>query len=162
MDGPFHFREAERLIEKANDVGHRDPQRGDGILLAAHVHATLALAAATALTGSMAAQSYTDEPEIRAWHEAAGAECEPSPEPGQVEPEPAAPVRIDSLFGQIKSEEITVSHPDWNGGKPVLLTELHDRFDARVDVTYGVPETRDYASVTVPADTLVTPYGGAQ
>ncbi|WP_433364278.1 hypothetical protein [Streptosporangium sp. CA-115845] len=81
--------------------------------------------------------------------------------PGQVEPEPAASVRIDSLYGRIKSEDVTVSHPDWNDGKPVVLTELHGRFDGRVEVTYGVPETRDYLSATVPADTLVTPYGGA-
>lgn len=48
MTGPEHYREAERLIEEANHVGHQDPERGNGILAAAQVHATLALAAATA------------------------------------------------------------------------------------------------------------------
>ena len=48
MTGPEHYEEAERLIEVANEVGHEDPQRGHGILAAAQVHATLALAAATA------------------------------------------------------------------------------------------------------------------
>lgn len=46
MNGPQHFREAERLIDEANHVGHTDPTRGLGILVAAQVHATLALAAA--------------------------------------------------------------------------------------------------------------------
>lgn len=47
MTGPEHYREAERLIEEANHVGHEDPQRGVGIIAAAQVHATLAFAAAT-------------------------------------------------------------------------------------------------------------------
>ncbi|MGS2645928.1 hypothetical protein [Streptosporangium sp. G12] len=158
MDGPFHFREAERLIEEANHVGHNDPQRGDGILLAAHVHATLALAAATALTGSMAAQSYIDEPEIRAWHEAAGVEPEPSSEPGQVEPEPAGIRVIQVEPGAL------VTYSEWNGGEPVKILDvagagLEGRLVAVRYTFFGVPG--DDETVVVSADTLVTPYGGA-
>jgi hypothetical protein len=47
MNGPENYREAERLIEEANHVGHSDPQRADGMVTAAQVHATLALTAAT-------------------------------------------------------------------------------------------------------------------
>jgi hypothetical protein len=47
--GPENYREAERLIAEANHVGHSDPVRASGMLVAAQVHATLALAAATAL-----------------------------------------------------------------------------------------------------------------
>ncbi|MEV0616101.1 hypothetical protein AB0I81_22500 [Nonomuraea sp. NPDC050404] len=68
--GPEHYCEAERLITEANHVAHRDAQRGDGMLAAAHVHATLALAAATALNSHMAV--HHDDPEIAAWREAAG------------------------------------------------------------------------------------------
>jgi predicted HicB family RNase H-like nuclease len=49
--GPEHYREAERLLEQA-EVDARDPMRKyaeDGnVIAAAQVHATLALAAATA------------------------------------------------------------------------------------------------------------------
>jgi hypothetical protein len=48
MTGPENYREAERLIDEANHVGHSDPRRSDGMIAAALVHATLALAAATA------------------------------------------------------------------------------------------------------------------
>jgi hypothetical protein len=51
MTGPEHRTEAERLITEANRVGHRDPQRGDGILRAAQVHATLATIPATPRRG---------------------------------------------------------------------------------------------------------------
>ncbi|WP_326646099.1 hypothetical protein OG884_15720 [Streptosporangium sp. NBC_01755] len=71
MSGPEHYGQAEHLLGLAD----RSPMGGDEerfYLGAAQVHATLALAAATALTGDRA--SYTDEPEIRAWHAVAGTE----------------------------------------------------------------------------------------
>jgi hypothetical protein len=52
MTGPEHFKEAERLIEAAGEVpsNHGDTNPGALVLLAeAQVHATLALAAATAI-----------------------------------------------------------------------------------------------------------------
>jgi hypothetical protein len=52
MTGPEHYREAERLLDTATD-NDGDIQTDDGmtanILTAAQVHATLALAAATAI-----------------------------------------------------------------------------------------------------------------
>lgn len=69
MTGPEHYAEAERLIEEANHVGHEDAARGDGIIAAAHVHATLALAAATALNDH---DSGTPLPEWHHWRVAAG------------------------------------------------------------------------------------------
>jgi hypothetical protein len=69
MTGPEHYREAERLVEEANRVGHEDPARGSGILAAAQVHATLADAAATALND---ADAGTPMPEWHNWRVAAG------------------------------------------------------------------------------------------
>lgn len=69
MTGPEHYGQAENLLGLAD----RSPMGSDEerfYLGGAQVHATLALAAATALTGDRA--SYTDEPEIKAWHDAAG------------------------------------------------------------------------------------------
>lgn len=46
MNGPEHYAEAERLLQEANCLGHSAPERAQGMLAAAQVHATLALAAA--------------------------------------------------------------------------------------------------------------------
>ena len=43
MTGPEHYKEAERLIEEANHVGHTDHNRAEGMIAVAQVHATLAL-----------------------------------------------------------------------------------------------------------------------
>ena len=79
-----HYREAERLRAAADrwlnaDTGWMASMSTDERLArrdsdnqAAQVEATLALAAVMALTGPMAAGAFTDEPEIKAWHEAAG------------------------------------------------------------------------------------------
>lgn len=102
MTGPEHYAAGERLLKSALDTHmdtsddpapreeyateadwdqaleisralHEQAIRTATLLTAmAQAHFAAALAAAQALTGSMAAQSYTDEPEIRAWHEAAG------------------------------------------------------------------------------------------
>jgi len=69
MSGPDHYGQAEELLSLAD----RSPMGSDEerfYLGAAQVHATLALAAATALTGDRA--SYADEPEIREWRRVAG------------------------------------------------------------------------------------------
>lgn len=53
MTGPEHYREAERLMAESDDVlrpHDEGPCEADRMLAAAQVHATLALAAATALT----------------------------------------------------------------------------------------------------------------
>ncbi|MDX3033924.1 hypothetical protein [Streptomyces scabiei] len=75
MTGPEHYREAERLLAVASESkdttfeGH-NPE-ADGTIAEAHVHATLALAAATALgstrTGAMPAADY------EAWRVTSGA-----------------------------------------------------------------------------------------
>lgn len=52
MTGPEHYREAERLLEDANVYSRRDdaePAAWAALISEAQVHATLALAAATAL-----------------------------------------------------------------------------------------------------------------
>jgi len=80
MTGPEHYREAERLLDaRARNRRNRpsfapapgSPGRtaqtapaGEGVMAEAQVHATLALAAATALA--------SDAPDLRAWREAAG------------------------------------------------------------------------------------------
>jgi hypothetical protein len=92
MTGPDHYREAERLTTQADRVLDADYgwmaslsteerlARRNSDLAAAQVHATLALTAATALLSTMAAAGYTDDPDLKAWVQAAG---EPNPvEPG--------------------------------------------------------------------------------
>lgn len=62
MTGPEHYREAEKLITDAanygrpNDEGHCEADRA---LAEAQVHATLALAAAYALTAPISGQPFT-------------------------------------------------------------------------------------------------------
>ncbi|GAA3441030.1 hypothetical protein [Planomonospora venezuelensis] len=68
MTGPEHYRAAEEYLEKAR--GSMLPQY-DGYVTRAQAHATLALAAATALTGPVAAEHF-DDPEYGAWQAAAG------------------------------------------------------------------------------------------
>jgi hypothetical protein len=70
MTGPEHYREAERLLGEA--VETHDGQPADTCLARAQVHATLALAAANALTGPVAAGLYDEQPDLVAWTEAAG------------------------------------------------------------------------------------------
>jgi hypothetical protein len=70
MNGAQHYTEAERLIVNANEVGHTDPRRAEGILAAAQVHATLALAAAQA---QVSIDYGFDHPDLAAagnWHAA--------------------------------------------------------------------------------------------
>jgi hypothetical protein len=66
MTGPDHYRQAEQLTAKAHDyLGQGEGQDSAAVRAAvAQIHATLALAAATAL-GTTAADG-------RAWHEVAG------------------------------------------------------------------------------------------
>ena len=66
MTGPDHYRKAEELTERANEyLGQGDGQASAAVSAAvAQIHATLALAAASAL-GTMAAEG-------RAWVEVAG------------------------------------------------------------------------------------------
>ena len=66
MTGPDHYRKAEELTAKAHEyLGHGDGQDSAAVWAAvAQIHATLALAAATAL-GTTAAEG-------RAWADVAG------------------------------------------------------------------------------------------
>ncbi len=57
-------------------MGHTDPERGDGILRAAQVHATLAQAAATALAAYGSGGMHSDD--FRAWDRVCGV----NPNPG--------------------------------------------------------------------------------
>ncbi|WP_267244399.1 hypothetical protein [Streptomyces sp. PR69] len=76
MTGPQHYREAERLADLAHHFTYgdgADPVTGAALAAEAQVHATLALAAATA----MAAPVDGCEPgmsggEYQAWYKAAG------------------------------------------------------------------------------------------
>lgn len=72
MNGPEHYREAERLISDATD-NDGDISATDefvtATLAAAQVHATLALAAATALNDAEEGMALADN---RAWKNAAG------------------------------------------------------------------------------------------
>ncbi len=68
MNGPEHYKEAERLTNLAHDMADQDDQvRADFIVARAQVHATLALAAATVDVGMTYDGSIGDE---QAWAEA--------------------------------------------------------------------------------------------
>jgi hypothetical protein len=73
MTGPEHYIQAERLIADSGSAELGSPQEM-GLLVAAQVHATLALAAATALLSDLS--TYDDEPEQKAWRAAAGTEVD--------------------------------------------------------------------------------------
>ncbi|WP_329308407.1 hypothetical protein [Streptomyces microflavus] len=80
MTGPEHYREAERLIETAADIlrpHDEGPCEADRVLAAAQVHATLALAAATALISEKPRGGSFDA--YQAWESAAG-------DPSEVDP----------------------------------------------------------------------------
>lgn len=71
MNGPEHYLEAEALLASAdqNFLRGDDPSSA---LAAAQVHATLALAAATALNDNSADEGGMPLEDYRAWAEAAG------------------------------------------------------------------------------------------
>ncbi|MFJ2882378.1 hypothetical protein ACIQGT_14335 [Streptomyces sp. NPDC093108] len=76
MNGPHHYREAERLLVRAHHFTYgdgADPVTGHALAAEAQAHATLALAAATAMQapveGTEPGMSVT---EATAWYEAAG------------------------------------------------------------------------------------------
>ena len=65
MTGPEHYLEAERLLaDRSNLSGRRTGVVTEEVAAHAQVHATLALAAATALAG--------ENLDLRAWRDAAG------------------------------------------------------------------------------------------
>lgn len=72
MNGPEHYREAERLLKSADDNFLRTGKPGSA-LDAAQVHATLALAAATAMRATVdGTELGVSEAEFQAWYDAAG------------------------------------------------------------------------------------------
>jgi hypothetical protein len=64
MTGPEHYYEAQRLLADPNYGEPKGIARSE-VVAAAQVHATLALAAATALSGA-------SPPDMQAWRDAAG------------------------------------------------------------------------------------------
>lgn len=79
MTGPEHYREAERLLSGAVTTDNPFPHlRPDELLGAAQVHATLALAAATALgaRGDGIRVVGMHREDLTAWDDVAGVEGE--------------------------------------------------------------------------------------
>lgn len=68
MNGPEHYREAERLAGPTGEWYYANPDEVPAILARAQVSATLALAAATAL----AAVDTMDDEDFNAWDKVAG------------------------------------------------------------------------------------------
>ncbi len=79
MTGPEHFKHAEQLLDWAS-AGELDSNIERYHLAAAQVHATLAVAAATALMSDVPIVDW------RAWYKAAGTP-RPPPPPGPREPD---------------------------------------------------------------------------
>ena len=67
MDGPSHYREAELLLAQAFGPGHLTEEE-PRLVWAANVHATLALAAATALRTTDGSLPHAD---YKKWHDLA-------------------------------------------------------------------------------------------
>lgn len=70
--GPDHYREAERLVERAHHFTYgdgADPVVGAALAAEAQVHATLALAAAAALNSGQHGMNFVDS---TAWQNTAG------------------------------------------------------------------------------------------
>lgn len=59
--GPQHYRAAEKLADQANHFTHADPVMGAALAAEAQVHATLAVAAATALAAIGTVQRTSQE-----------------------------------------------------------------------------------------------------
>ena len=78
MTGPEHYAEAERLMarlaEMSNTPGPVDREATLVISSVAQVHATLALAAATALGAGTESRRGMDSLDWQAWDEVAGAQ----------------------------------------------------------------------------------------
>lgn len=76
MTGPEHYREAESLLSMAHHWTYGDggdPTVGAGLAVEAQAHATLALAAATAMSAPVdGAEPGMSTPEFAAWYGAAG------------------------------------------------------------------------------------------
>lgn len=123
MDGPFHYREAERRLLMAWEEG-RDPADSAHLVAEAQVHATLALAAVTAV---QPAAYGSNNPVRKSWEDATKTQAEPfyMPDrlPGQVEPQPAISVEIPLGYVPRRGDQIET----W-------LTGMRDQFkegDAR-------------------------------
>ena len=71
MTGPEHYTRAEQLLREVRD-GHQEGTDVAAILAAAQVHATLALAAATALNDNAADSGGLPLEDFTAWAETAG------------------------------------------------------------------------------------------
>ncbi|WP_458089326.1 hypothetical protein [Streptomyces malaysiensis] len=69
MNGPEHYRQAEGLLNEADHIGREGGDTGE-LIAAAQVHATLALAAATALIDETPRSDIFSN--YRAWQDAAG------------------------------------------------------------------------------------------
>ncbi|MFP3990688.1 hypothetical protein U9R90_25125 [Streptomyces sp. E11-3] len=79
--GPHHYREAEWLAERAHHFTYGDggdPVVGAALAAEAQVHATLALAAATAMQAAVdGSEPGMGSPEFAAWYSAAGVKPQP-------------------------------------------------------------------------------------
>lgn len=75
MNGPDHYRSAELLLAEADNIAENGGDMGQ-MLAAAQVHATLALAAATAMAAPLQGYEPVDDgmaaDEYAAWYAAAG------------------------------------------------------------------------------------------
>lgn len=83
MTGPEHYRQAEQLLHELRD-GHAEGTDVPGILTAAQVHATLALAAATATPMAVDGEPDSGLPpaDAEAWFAAAGTKAVPRGDAG--------------------------------------------------------------------------------
>lgn len=104
MDGPTHYREAERLLGVATAFSNEPIAQS--AYSSAQVHATLALAAATAL--HLANEFYEVDDDAEAWAKAIDSKG--------LDEDQADPAQVDGALDRIAGHALTGAAFDQNGG----------------------------------------------
>lgn len=137
MNGPEHYREAERLLDKAHHYTYgdgADPTTGAALAAEATGHATLAIAAATAMQAAVdGSEPGMGSGEFDAWYSAAG--VKPTAAPTQAPTPDQAAHELDVLrvvVAQLLHAEATSADDQAH--------EVLVRFrNGLADTTYGHP-----------------------
>jgi hypothetical protein len=137
MTGPEHYREAERLLDKAHHYTYgdgADPTTGAALAAEATGHATLAVAAATAMQAPVdGSEPGMGSSEFDAWYHAAG--VKPTAAPTQAPTPDQAAHELDVLRVVVAQllHDVATSADDQ---APELLVQFRNEL---ADTTYGRP-----------------------
>ncbi|MGI8333416.1 hypothetical protein ACRYCC_25985 [Actinomadura scrupuli] len=148
MNGPEHYLTAERLADQANHYIYgdgSDPVTGAALAAEAQVHATLALAAATALatTGDMPI------PDCDSWTRVAGVHRDEPTGPGRSAP---APEEDETPWADRIGQRVTVTYDD--AGLHNITGHLAEMTSSQLTVVVGTavfPVDLEQVTSVVPA-----------